>query len=94
MDASSSSPSRSRQVDEVAAVVLAEGEVARAALVVGAVGGRRAKRARLLAASSAPAGGDVTPALRAPLDDPVSRAASWASALLLLAVLALMVWKP
>lgn len=64
------------------------------AMVLGAVGGRRPKRARLLAVSLAehdePVGGE----LHALLDDPISRVINYASLVLVVAILALMVFKP
>jgi uncharacterized membrane protein len=57
--------------------------------VLGAVGGRRPKRARLLAER----GADVAE-LRRLLGDPVSQWLNAAAAAAYLAVLALMVWKP
>jgi uncharacterized membrane protein len=64
------------------------------ALGLGALGGRKPKRARRLAtrlaADRAPAGRE----LRALLDDGVSRAANYASAVAVLAILVLMVFKP
>ena len=65
-----------------------------AALVVGGIGGQRPKRARRLAARLAGEGKPAGPALRALLDDPASRLANYASAALVLAILALMVFKP
>jgi uncharacterized membrane protein len=65
-----------------------------AALVLGGLGGRRPKRARLLAtrlaADDAPSNID----LRRLLDDPLSRAVNYASALAVLVILGLMVFKP
>ena len=64
------------------------------ALVLGGVGGRRPKQARRraarLAAEHAAADGD----LRRLLDDPLSRVVNYASAIDVLAVLCLMVFKP
>jgi Predicted integral membrane protein (DUF2269) len=64
------------------------------AMALGGFGGRRPKQARRLATRLAegdqPAGAD----LRELLDDPVSRAANYVSALLVLAILALMVFQP
>jgi len=65
-----------------------------AALVLGAVGGRRPKQARLLARRLAEEGAPVSAELRALLDDRGSRAANYLSALAVLAILALMVFKP
>lgn len=64
------------------------------ALALGAVGGRRPKQARLLASRLAADRARVPPDLRALLDDPVSRAANYLSAAAVLAILALMVFKP
>jgi uncharacterized membrane protein len=60
-----------------------------AMVVFGAVGGQRPKRARRLAERGASAA-----ELRPLLDDPVARAANYASAALLLAIVVLMVFKP
>ena len=59
------------------------------AAVLGAVGGRHPRRARLLAHGDGP-----TAEVRRLLDDPWSRAANYASATVVLAILALMVWRP
>jgi uncharacterized membrane protein len=64
------------------------------AVALGSLGGRVPKKARLLATDLADGDQSVNPSLRALLDDPVSRAANYASAVLVLAVLALMVFKP
>jgi hypothetical protein len=64
------------------------------AAVLGGLGGRRPKRARLLATGLAGRDDPVTPELRALLDDPLSRAANYASAAIVPAILALMVFKP
>jgi uncharacterized membrane protein len=64
------------------------------ALVLGALGGRRPKRARKLATRLADEGREDDPELRALLDDPLTRAVNVLAALSLLAVIALMVWKP
>lgn len=64
------------------------------ALALGAVGGQRPKQARRLAAKLAGEGSDVTSELRALLDDLLSRLANYLSLLIILAVLALMVFKP
>jgi uncharacterized membrane protein len=65
-----------------------------AALVVGGAGGQRPKQARLLATRLAHEGRPASEQLRALLDDPLSRAANLAASGLILAVLALMVFKP
>lgn len=64
------------------------------ALLLGGLGGRRPKQARKLAMRLAGEGGAVSPKLRALLDDPLSRIANYASAVLVVAILALMVFKP
>jgi uncharacterized membrane protein len=64
------------------------------ALLLGGLGGQRPKRARELATRLAREGGQADAELRALLDDPLSRAANYASAALVLAILALMVFKP
>ena len=64
------------------------------AVALGSFGGR-ARRRRACSRPTWPSGDEsVGPSLRALLDDPVSRAANYASAVLVLAVLALMVFKP
>ncbi|MEX2646669.1 MAG: DUF2269 family protein [Gaiellaceae bacterium] len=63
------------------------------AAVLGAVGGRRPKRARLLA-ERLPADVDAPEELRSLLRDPVSDLLNWGAAVAAFAVLALMVWKP
>ena len=64
------------------------------AFVLGGYGGQRPKRARLLAGRLAGEGAPVNAELRALLDDRVSLAINYVSALLVLAILALMVFKP
>jgi uncharacterized membrane protein len=64
------------------------------ALVVGALGGQRPKRARLLASRLAAEDDRMTPELHRLLHDPLSRAANYASGVLLAVVLVLMVWQP
>jgi uncharacterized membrane protein len=64
------------------------------ALVLGATGGGRPKRARLLAARLAGDGDRLTPELRRLLDDPLSRVANYGSSVLLIVILVLMVWQP
>ncbi|MEX1357230.1 MAG: DUF2269 family protein [Gaiellaceae bacterium] len=63
------------------------------AAVLGALGGRRPKRARLLA-EQLPAEVDAPEELRRLLRDPVSDLLNWGAAVAAFAVLALMVWKP
>jgi uncharacterized membrane protein len=64
------------------------------AMLIGGLAGQRPKQARLLATRLAEEGAPTSPELRALLDDPLSRAANYASAALVLAILALMVFKP
>jgi uncharacterized membrane protein len=64
------------------------------ALVLGGIGGQRPKQARKLAQRLAGDGAPASPELRALLDDRAARAVNYASALLLLGVLLLMVFKP
>jgi uncharacterized membrane protein len=65
-----------------------------AAAALGAYGGRAPKRARQLAARLAAAGQPVTDELRGLLADRPALLANYASALLMIAILVLMVWKP
>ena len=62
-------------------------------LLLGAIGGRKAKLARHLASSQAPAA-PVGPDVRTLLRDPVSLAANLLAAAAALAILVLMVWRP
>lgn len=64
------------------------------ALLLGGYGGQRPKRARRLATRLAEEGAPADAELRTLLDDLLSRVANYASALLVLAILALMVFKP
>ncbi|MHB1571207.1 MAG: DUF2269 family protein [Solirubrobacteraceae bacterium] len=64
------------------------------ALALGSVGGHRPRHARVLAAELARADAPVSDELRALLDDPGSRAANYASAAVVLALVAVMVFKP
>jgi len=64
------------------------------AVVLGTLGGRRPRRARELAERLAAEDRESSPELRALLDDRGSRLANYASAALVLAILALMVFKP
>lgn len=64
-----------------------------AAAVLGGLGGRRPKRARLLA-ERLPPEEDAPDELRGLLRDPISDLLNWGAAAAALAVLALMVWKP
>jgi uncharacterized membrane protein len=63
-------------------------------LVLGAVGGQRPKRARKLAVRLEAGHAAPTTELRALLDDRAALAANYVSALLLLALIAVMVFKP
>ena len=63
------------------------------AAVLGALGGRRPKRARLLAEQLS-AEVDAPEELRRLLRDPVSDLLNWGATVAAFAVLALMVWKP
>ena len=65
-----------------------------AAVVLGAIGGRSARHARYLAERLAAGGDRPSDELRRALCDPVARSLNSASFLALVAVLALMVWKP
>lgn len=62
--------------------------------LLGGLGGQRPKQARKLATRLTREGGQADAELRALLDDPLSRTANYASAALLPAILALMVFKP
>jgi uncharacterized membrane protein len=64
------------------------------ALALGAAGGQRPKRARRLAAKLAAEHAPVDAELRALLDDRISLTANYASTLIVVAILALMVFKP
>jgi len=64
------------------------------AVLLGSLAGRRPRQARELAERLAVEGAGASPELRALLDDPASRLANYASAALVLAILALMVFKP
>jgi uncharacterized membrane protein len=65
-----------------------------AAVVLGGIGGQRPKRARKLARKLATEGAPASAELRALLDNRAALAVNYLSALLLLAVLVLMVFKP
>jgi uncharacterized membrane protein len=64
------------------------------AFVLGAIGGQRSKRPRLLAERLAREGGEASSDLRVLLDDRLSLAFNYAAALLVVAALMIMVWKP
>jgi uncharacterized membrane protein len=74
--------------------IAAAGALFVVALALGGLGGQRPKQARKLATRLAKEGQSVSVDLRALLDDPLSRLANYASSALILAVLALMVFKP
>jgi len=63
-------------------------------MAVGSYGGRTARRARRLAARLAAEGDAPSPELRALLAARFPLWASYASGLMLVAILALMVWQP
>lgn len=65
-----------------------------AALILGGLGGQRPKQARRLATDLAEQRAPVSAELRAVLDDPVSRAANYASLALIVAIVVIMVFKP
>ena len=65
-----------------------------AALLLGGLGGQRPKQARQLATALADQRAPVSDELRALLDDPVSRAANYASLALIVAIVVIMVFKP
>ena len=65
-----------------------------AANALGGIGGRRDERTARLARELAAAGDAPSAELRARVHDPISLALSYGSGLLLVAVLALMIWKP
>lgn len=64
------------------------------AVLLGAGAGRRPRQARELAERLRRDGAGASPKLRALLDDPASRLANYGSAALVVAILALMVFKP
>ena len=61
---------------------------------VGGIGGGREKRTRELAERLAAEGDAPSPELSARLRDPLWIALSWSSGALMVAILALMIWKP
>ena len=65
-----------------------------AAMLIGGLAGRRPKRARRLAEELAREGRPMSPPLRELLEDPLSRIGNYTAAVLILAILALMVFKP
>jgi uncharacterized membrane protein len=63
-------------------------------VVLGAIGGRSARHARYLAERLAADGDRPSDELRQAVADPVARALNFGSSLAVLAILALMIWKP
>jgi uncharacterized membrane protein len=61
---------------------------------LGGIGGRREKQTRELAERLAAAGDAPSPELSTRLRDPVWLGLSWGSGIVVVAILALMVWKP
>jgi uncharacterized membrane protein len=61
---------------------------------LGGIGGRREKATRQLAERLAGEGDASSPELRAHLRDPLTIALSWGSGLVVVAILAVMIWKP
>ena len=61
---------------------------------LGGQGGKRERETRELAERLAAEGDTPSPELRARMRDPVTLALSWGSGLVVLAILALMIWKP
>lgn len=64
------------------------------AVVLGGIGGRSARHTRYLAEQLAAGGDHPSEELQRELTDPVARTMNYASFLCVVAVLALMVWKP
>jgi uncharacterized membrane protein len=65
-----------------------------ASVVLGAIGGRSARHTRALAERLAAEGDGPSDELRRALSDPVAGALNYGSFLAVVAVLALMIWKP
>jgi len=65
-----------------------------ASVVLGGIGGRSARHARYLAERLAADGDQPSEELRRRLADPVAQALNYGSFLAVIAVLALMIWKP
>jgi uncharacterized membrane protein len=61
---------------------------------LGGIGGRREKETRLLAEQLAAQGDAPSSELRARMRDPLTLALSWGSGAVVVAILALMIWKP
>jgi uncharacterized membrane protein len=64
------------------------------ASALGGIGGRREQETHRLAEQLAAEGDTPSPELRARLRDPVTLALSWGSGLAVIAILAVMIWKP
>ena len=64
------------------------------ASAMGAIGGRREEQTAKYAADLAARGDEPSPELRRRLRDPVSLALSYGSGVVLVAILAIMIWKP
>jgi uncharacterized membrane protein len=61
---------------------------------LGGIGGRRERETRELAERLAAEGDAPSPKLRERMHDPVTLALSWGSGVVVIAILALMIWKP
>jgi len=61
---------------------------------LGSAGGRREKETRVLAERLASEGDAPSTELRARMRDPLTLALSWGSGVVVIAILALMIWKP
>jgi uncharacterized membrane protein len=61
---------------------------------LGGIGGSREKKVRELAERLTAEGDAPSPELSARLRDPISLALSWGSGIVVIAILALMIWKP
>jgi uncharacterized membrane protein len=61
---------------------------------LGGVGGRREKATRQLAERLAAEGDASSPELQARMRDPLTLALSWGSGVVVIAILAIMIWKP
>jgi uncharacterized membrane protein len=60
----------------------------------GGIGGKRERQTRELAEQLVAAGDEPSTELRARMHDPVTLALSWGSGVIVIAILALMIWKP
>jgi uncharacterized membrane protein len=61
---------------------------------LGGIGGRRERQTRALAERLAREADAPSPELRARMRDPLTLALSWGSGVVVIAILALMIWKP